>query len=96
MRKYFSIGPVPANENFPKENSPNYHSIARQNCDRFVKLIRNVVGVEPDETELVVRSFDSKFGTYYDVGCFFDNEIPESVEYIDDIQLLVPDTWDEE
>lgn len=88
------IGPVPADEDC-EQLGPNYNaSKARAECNRFIDLIRKVVGPEPTGARLIVKSNLHDFGTYLEVNVKYDDQNPEAVEYALKVESSAPTAWD--
>ncbi len=62
MRDYIDLGSSPANEDCAQVGSENYSQKAREECVRFIELIRKVVGEEPEGAYLAVKSNPHDFG----------------------------------
>ena len=81
MRDFFTIGPTPREESCAYVGEPDYAENAQAECRRFVKLLRQTFGPEPDGAQLRTKSFPHDFGTYYEVVCHFNSDMPASIEY---------------
>ena len=91
---YMEIGPVPAAEECQQVGMPGYDPIAaKQECQRFIDLIRQVVGEEPEGARLVVKSNPHDFGTYYEVAVKYDVNDEIAVEYAMKVESEAPLTW---
>ncbi|MEK6832739.1 MAG: hypothetical protein AABY32_01715 [Nanoarchaeota archaeon] len=95
MRDYLSIGSTPSNEDCAQVGSDNYSSIAKQECRKYIDIIRQKCGNEPDGANLSIKSFPHDFGSYYEVVCYYNNDIPESVDYAYFVESNSPVTWDD-
>ena len=94
MRDYIEIGPVPCDEACQQVGMPNYDPIkAREECIRFRDLIRKTLGEEPEGAKLRIKLFPHDFGHYYEVVCYFDDEIEGSFEYALKCEAEAPSTW---
>jgi hypothetical protein len=62
---------------------------------RYIKLLRQVIGREPDGSELRVRSNPHDLGTYYTVQYLFDDERQDHIAYMRRIENDGPLTWDD-
>ena len=69
--------------------------LAYEEGKRYIELIRKVCGKEPDGVRLKVRSNPHDLGTYYTVALFFDDEIPEHVDYMEKVDGDGPLNWDD-
>lgn len=94
MRNYFSLGPTPSDEDCAQVGLEDYYEKARPECKRFIELLRLVFGPEPPGAQLAVKSFPHDFGSYYEVICYFDTDIPESVAYAHRLDDETPTTWE--
>jgi hypothetical protein len=54
------------------------------------------VDPEPTGARLAVKSFLHDFGDYLEVVCYFDENLPDSVEYALHCEANLPATWDDE
>lgn len=96
MRDYIDIGPVPPEESCQQVGTPNYDPVAaRQECNRYLKLLRKVLGDEPEGARLAVKSHPHDFGTYQSVCCYYDPALPASVEYALKCESEGPLTWED-
>jgi len=95
MRDFITIGSAPCDEDCAQVGSPNYRKRALAECLRFIQLIRDTLGSEPEGAELRIKSFDHDFGTYVEVVCWFDTEKQESVDYAFRCESDAPATWEE-
>jgi hypothetical protein len=93
MRDYINIGPSPCEEECVQLGSDNYRSLAREECSKFIQAIRQKLGEEPEGAELRTKSFPHDFGTYLEVVCWFDDEVPESFDYALACESDSPTTW---
>ena len=94
MRDYIDIGPSPAAEKCVQLGADDYHIHAREECKRFIEFIRKHKGQEPNGARLAIKSNPHDFGTYLEVVCYFDDEIPEAVEYAFACESDLPETWE--
>ena len=93
MRNYFVIGSTPSEEDCVQVGQPDYHRKAIAEDVRFIQLIRDTLGPEPEGAELRIKAFDHDFGVYHEVVCWFDTDIPASVEYAQHCESDAPATW---
>ena len=94
MRNYFCIGSSPSGEDCVQVGQPDYRRKAIAECYRFIELIRDTLGPEPEGAELRIKAFDHDFGVYHEVVCWFDTDIPTSVEYAQACESDAPTTWE--
>ena len=93
MRDYIDIGSSPSDEECAQVESPNYGSRAREECTRFLQLIRQVLGPEPEGAQLSVKSNPHDFATYYSVVCYFEDNDEEASQYALLCESEAPRTW---
>jgi hypothetical protein len=94
-RDYIDIGPSPADEECAQVGSPDYAQRAREECNRFIDLIRQVMGPEPEGARLAVKSNPHDFGAYYEVVCYYDTDNEEASKYAYRCEGEAPSTWDD-
>ena len=93
-RDYFCIGPTPLDEDCAHVGTLDYHEKTMKECRRFIALLRRIFGPEPEGAMLQIKGFDHDFGTYHEVVCWFDTDIPTSVEYAQRCEGETPATWE--
>ncbi len=96
MCDFFTIGPTPRDESCVYVGEPDYDEKALAECRRFIKLLRQTFGTEPDGARLRVKSFPHDFGTYCEVVCHFNSDVPASVAYAMRCENEAPATWEEQ
>lgn len=94
MKNYFCIGSSPLDEDCVQVGALDYRRKAIAECARFIQLIRNTLGTEPEGAELRIKAFDHDLGMYHEVVCWFDTNILESVEYAKACEGETPATWE--
>ena len=94
MRDFFPLGPTPREEDCAYVGEPDYGRKAPQECQRFIALLREIFGPEPEGAALRIKAFEHDFGTYHEVVCWFNPEIPESVDYAMRCENNTPATWE--
>jgi hypothetical protein len=95
MKDYFSIGSSPIEETCVQLGTENYAERAKQECKRFIELIRKNIGEEPDGAQLGIKGFDHDFGRYYEVVCYFDDSNKDAVDYAIRCEKEMPLKWEE-
>jgi len=95
-RDYIDIGSSPSDEQCAQVGSEGYHQRAREECTRFIQLIRKHLGPEPEGARLAVKSFPHDFGSYLEVVCWFDEDNEEARKYAFKCESDGPRTWDAE
>jgi hypothetical protein len=94
MRDYLTIGSAPCDEDCAQVGHPNYTWQARQECQRFLQLIRKTLGPEPEGARLAVTSFPHEFGDDLEVVCHVDTDVPAAVDYAFRCEAETPATWE--
>ena len=93
MSDYIALGPTPADEPCAQVGEERYGQKARAECRRFIKVLRETFGPEPSGAYLMTKAFEHDFGTYYEVVCHFNPEVPKSREYAMRCEDEAPTTW---
>jgi hypothetical protein len=78
MRDYIILGSSPSEESCIQVGANDYEYRAQAECRRFIRVIRDVVGPEPDGARLAVKANRHDLGTYYEVVCWYDDPYSES------------------
>jgi hypothetical protein len=94
MKTYLSLAPAPIEEDCAQVDTPGYEDRAIEECARFIRLLRRTFGPEPEGARLSVKWFDHDFGPYCEVVCYYNTDIPPSVEYAYTCEANLPATWD--
>lgn len=93
MRDQIDLGSTPCNEPCAQVGQEGYDLIGRQECKRYIDLIRKTIGDEPPGAKLAVKGNHHDFGTYYEVVCYFDTDNEESVKYAYNCENNAPTNW---
>jgi hypothetical protein len=56
-------------------------------------VLRDIFGPEPSGAYLTTKGFEHDFGTYYEVICAFNPEVPASINYAFRLEDEAPTTW---
>lgn len=96
MKDSVSIGCSPACEDCAQAGELDYPSKARKECLAFIHQLKRQFGQEPDGARLFIKSNSHDFGIYYEVECYFDDSIPESMDYAFRLETESPEKWDKE
>ncbi len=94
MRDFIDIGPTPAEEPCAQLGTPGYEQKAREECSRFIDLIRRALGEEPGSAHLSIKGNAHDFGYYYSVVCYFDDRDEEAANYAYRCEDEAPSRWD--
>jgi len=94
MRDYIDIGSAPYNEDCVQVSQDvDYLPAMRDECERFILRIREVLGDEPPGARLAVKSNPHDFGTYLSVVCHYSTLDEEAEEYADRCESHTPARW---
>ena len=96
MRDDMSIGPNPCDEPCVSVGEPDYYPRAKEECNRFIELIRKKLGPEPPGARLAVKSNPHDFGSYLDVVCYFEDSDEEARKYAYLCESEAPRTWQDD
>jgi len=96
MRDYISIGPSPCNEECAQVGQDNYPEQSKKECRAFLNQLSRVFGEPPGGAHLGIKSFPHDFGTYREVVCYFDDDVPEARDFAFMLEGKSPENWDEE
>lgn len=96
MRDYLSIGSTPCDEPCAQVGSENYSTEMRRESAAFIAQLRRQLGPEPEGASLRVKSFPHDYGSYHEVVCYFDDQLPASVEYAFKCEAEAPANWDDQ
>jgi hypothetical protein len=95
MKTYIELAPVPIEEDCVQVGTPGYLEQALAEGARFIRLLRRKFGPEPEGARFSVKWFDHDFGPYCEVVCYYNTDIPPSVEYAYACEANLPATWDD-
>ncbi|MBI4201191.1 MAG: hypothetical protein HY531_02750 [Chloroflexi bacterium] len=91
------IGSAPCDEECVSVNPKvDYLPAMRQECLRFMELIRKKLGPEPERARLTVKSNPHDFGAYLEVVCYYDDQDEEARGYAYRCESEAPMTWDDD
>jgi hypothetical protein len=93
-KETLEIGSSPCNEECAQVGSDGYYERAQDECKRFIALIREKIGKEPEGARLFIKSNAHDFGTYYEVAVKFDPEDQAATEYAYRCESDAPRFWD--
>lgn len=97
MRDYLEIASAPIEEELISVTDKYpYHNAMRHECKVFLQQLQRQFPDIPEGAYLKIKSCSHDFGTYYEVVCSFDDELPASVDYAYTLESTTPLHWDEE
>jgi hypothetical protein len=95
MKTYVELAPAPIEEDCAQVGTPGYREQALNECARLIRQLRKTCGPEPEGAWLSVKWFEHDFGPYCEVVCYYNTDIPPSVEYAYTCEANLPATWDD-
>ena len=95
MRNYVELGATPFGEDCVQVGTPDYHDLAKKECQRYIDLLRKKFGEEPEGARLAIKSFPHDFGSYLEVVCYYDEDNEKSGEYAYNMEATSPEYWSE-
>ena len=90
----FALGPVPAQESPARPGDSDYAARAFAQCQRFITLLRRLLGPEPYGARLEVRRSAPDFDPYLEVVIRFDDEDGTARDYAARCDRDAPARWD--
>ena len=96
MENSLVLAPAPPEEECVRVGEEDYLPRARAECQRFIALLRQKFGPEPEGARLAVKSCLHDLGNDREVVCYCDENLPESVAYALHCEDNLPATWDDE
>lgn len=95
MRDYITVGSTPSDEPCVQVTpGGGYASAMREECQRFIGLIRETVGPEPPGASLRIRWEDHDFGRYAEVAVYYDDTDEVATTYAYRVEAEAPTHWD--
>ena len=96
MRDLIDLGSAPSEEECVQVNKEgNYHKAMREECLRFIDLLRRTFGPEPEGARLSVKSNPHDFGTYFSTVCYFEDDNEAARKYAFRCEAETPARWDQ-
>lgn len=94
MRDCVYLGQAPAYEDCAQVGADDYYPRAKTECERYIQVIRQHCGEEPEGARLGIKSAPHDFGTYLEVVCYFDTDNAASCDYAFHLEAQAPATWE--
>lgn len=92
-----SLGCSPAEESCAQVGEEDYDSRARQECERYIELIRRKMGPEPEGARLAKKLCPHDFGNgYWDVLCYYEEGNERAAAYAFACEANSPATWSDD
>jgi hypothetical protein len=88
-----ALGPVPAEETPARPGDSDYAARAFAQCRRFIALLRQTLGAEPDGARLEVRRSEQDFDSYLEVVVRFDDGVGAARDYATRCDRDAPTRW---
>lgn len=87
------LGTVPFHESSAQIGQTGYAEIAFWQCRRFIVLLRDVIGLEPQGARLRVRRSEQAFDPYIDVVVEYDDQNNVARAYAMRCERDAPQRW---
>jgi hypothetical protein len=87
------LGTVPSHESSAKIGQAGYAEIAFLQCRRFIVLLRDMIGREPDGARLRVRRAEPAFDPYMEVVVEYDDQNKVARAYAMRCEREAPKRW---
>ena len=81
MKDIMYLGSSPADEPCVQAGTSGYYERSREECERYIKLIRKCLGPEPENAKLAIKNNPHDLGDYLEVVCYFENTDERACEY---------------
>ena len=88
------LGPVPARESSAQAGESGYAERAFLECQRYMALLRHVIGPEPEGARLRVRRSTQDFDPYIEVIVEYDRENNVARAYAIRCDREAPARWE--
>ncbi len=93
---YLNIGPSPASEDCAQLGKPDFYEQAKKECQAFKAQLIRAFGEPPQGARIASKAFQHDFGTYYEVVCYYQEDLEEAVDYAFKLENEMPEVWDEQ
>jgi len=90
---FIPLGAVPARESSAQVGELGYTERALLECERYVALLRHVIGPEPGGASLRIRRSPPDSGSYLDVIVEYDDENTVARAYAIRCDRETPTQW---
>lgn len=90
---YLEFGSAPVEEECAQVGQSDYREKVFDECNRFILLLREIFGDEPEGSRLMIKRNEHDFGLYYEVACKFDITKTDAVDYAYAIEGNMPKRW---
>jgi hypothetical protein len=87
------LGTVPSHESSAQISQTGYAAIAFLQCRRFIVLLRDVIGLEPEGAWLRVRRSEQAFDPYIEVVVEYDDQNSVARAYAMRCEREAPEKW---
>jgi hypothetical protein len=89
-----SLGAVPVRESPARVGEPGYAERSLSECQRFVAILRHVIGPEPEGARLTIRRSEPGLGSYLEVVVEYDDENMVARAYAIRCDREAPTRWE--
>lgn len=94
MRNFIEIGSAPNEADCAQTGRPGAQELNRLECRAYVVALTLKYGKPPEGARYIVHPNNHELGTYYEVRCVYETDIPEASAYAFRTENGL-DTWDE-
>ena len=99
MKSELSLGTSPWGENCAQTIDASYSTIGREECQRWIKLLRSTYekfhsGNFPEGLRFKIKTESHDFGMYYDVVVVFDDSDEAAVTAAYWLDENTPEKWE--
>jgi hypothetical protein len=92
-RSFIEIGAAPAEEKCEQVGPKCNYDTMREECLRFIDVIRKKLGPEKGTAKLKVKTFPHEHGAYMEVVCWYEDGDEEGFQYALLCEDEAPMTW---
>lgn len=97
MKSEVSLGSSPANESCAQVGEEGYDARAREECARYIELVRKKMGPEPEGARLAKKWCPHDFnGGYWDVVCYYEDGNDTAATYAFACEANSPESWSDD
>lgn len=96
MKDYISLSCAPCSEDCVQVGTENYKMRSTKEMEIYIsQLKRDFPEAENNGCTFGIKWFDHDFGKYGEVYVFWDTDNEIASSYIDEIEELLPEYWDD-
>ncbi len=92
--EYYEFDTVPYGEECAQVGSIDYKKMANLEIVVLIDQIKRTYGNIPDGIVFKKAECYHDFGTYYEIRCYYNEDVEKQVEYVMSIEQNFPKHWD--